>query len=174
MRGPPHRSRLYPPFLWTSLLKISREPPLQPAIALFSSVCPSNGHFYNLLILLKNLECPGNPSIPLPVLPRLRWRFRCAEPCCVQLPEAKNPNLGEARECRIQPLAHFLRFSPASGGGPPEEFYGVAANRSISTPTLVASGKTSNFSTRTLTERTLRSSRHDPAISSAKVSTRLI
>ncbi len=110
----------------------------------------------------------------MPILPRLRGTVRCAEPRCVQLPEAENPNLGEARECGIQPLAHILRLWTGSGGGAPTEPYGVVANRSISTPTLVASGKTSNFSTRTLTERTRRSARHDPAISSARVSTRLI
>jgi len=110
----------------------------------------------------------------MPVLPRLRGAVRCAETCCVQLPEAVNPNLREARECGIQPLACVMLKPSASGDDTPGEFYGVAANRSISTPTLVASGKTSNFSTLTLTDRTRRSARHDPAISSAKVSTRLI
>ena len=110
----------------------------------------------------------------MPILARLRRVFGCAEPCCVQLPEATISNLREARECDIQPLARIMYKSAAWDGGAPDEPYDAGANRSISTPTLVASGNTSNFSTRTLTERTRRSARHDPAISSAKVSTRLI
>ncbi len=110
----------------------------------------------------------------MPVLVRLRRVLGCAEPYCAQLPEGENPNLREARECDIQPLAFAMCKTAVLGGGAPDKSYVAGTNRSISTPTLVASGKTSNFSTRTLTERTRRSARHDPAISSAKVSTRLI